>query len=131
MALPVNGNGLNEFSYKITRGKEEFDFIISSEDIGQEIHFDATKLFVDDESGNDGSIQAYRSNHYKEGDEVGFISAWGIWEAKTGTYEGRDCIVALQGIEGPYGHGLGQINIYFAYNKQGNVEILKVEYQPE
>jgi hypothetical protein len=130
MDIPLNENGNNGFSFKITRGKDEFDFIISSDDTEQVIHFDATALFTDDESGNIDSIQAYRGNNYKEGDEVGFISAWGIWEASTGTYEGRNCIIALHGIEGPYGHSLGQIHIYFAYNEQGVVEILNVDYQP-
>ncbi len=130
MDIPLNETGNNGFSFEITRGKDEFDFIISSDDLEQKIHFDATDFFVDDEGGNIDSIQAYRKNNYKEGDKVGFISGWGIWEARTGTYEGCNCIIALQGIEGPYGHGLGQINIYFAYNEQGEVDIMKVEYQP-
>lgn len=131
MEIPLNGNGNNEFKFRITRGEGEFDFIISSEDTEEEIRYDASRYFVDDESGNIDSIQAYRSNHYQEGDEVGFISAWGIWSARAGTCMGRDCVIALQGIEGPYGHGLGQLEISFAYDRQGMVEILKVEYLPE
>lgn len=130
MDIPRNEIGNNGFPFKITRGKKEFDFIISSDAIDQDIHFDATNYFKDDESGNIDSIQAYRSNKYKVGDEVGFISAWGIWEASTGTYKGRNCIIAVQGIEGPYGHGLGHLSIYYSYNEDGAVEILNVEYQP-
>lgn len=128
--IPLNETGNNGFSFKITRGKEEFDFIISSDDGRHVIHFDATIFFENDEFGNYGSIKDYRSNNYKEGDEVGFISAWGIWEARTGTYQGKNCIIALQGIEGPYGHGLGRINIYFAFNEQGDADILNIEYLP-
>jgi len=131
MDLPKNESGDKEFPFKITRGKDEFDFIISSNDTNQVIHYDASRYFNDDKSDNIDSIQSYRSNHYKEGDKVGFISAWGIWEAKTGTYKERNCIIAYQGIEGPYGHGLGRINIYFAYTKQGKVDILNVKYSPE
>lgn len=131
MDYPKNEGGYNEFSFKITSGKNEFDFIISSDDTNQVIQFDASRFFSDNDSGNDDTIQSYRNNHYKEGDEVGFISAWGIWEAKTGTYKGRNCIIALQGIEGPYGHGLGEVNIYFVYDEQGKVDILNVEYLPE
>lgn len=130
MDIPLNGNGHNEFSFNITRGKEEFDFIISSDDIEQQIHFDATPFFIDDESGIGGSIQEYRENNYKMGDEVAFISGWGIWEARTGNYEERNCIIAVQGIEGPHNNFLGQINIFFSYNQQGNVEIMNIEYQP-
>lgn len=128
MNIPLNETGNNGFSFKIIRGKDEFDFVISSDDIEEEIHFDASDFFVEEESDNIDTIQSYRKNNYKEGDEVGFISAHGIWEAKAGTYEGRNCIIALQGIEGPYGHGLGEINIYFSFNEQGGVEILKVKY---
>lgn len=129
MDYPNNESGNNGFTFKITRGKDEFDFIISSDDTDQVIHYDATRYFKDDESVG-YTIQEYRKNKYKEGDEVGFISAWGIWDAKTGTYNGRNCIIALQGIEGPYGHGLGEVNIYYAYSDQGEVDILNVEYLP-
>lgn len=131
MDYPQNESGYFEFPFKITRGKDEFDFLISSKDTNQVIHYDASQYYKDDESGNFYSIQDYRKNNLKEGDDVGFISAWGIWEAKTGTYNGRNCIIALQGIEGPYGHGLGEVNIYYAYNEEGKVDILNVEYLPE
>ena len=131
MEYPTNEDGSYEFPFKITRGEEEFDFIISSDDTDQVIHFDASGYFIDSDTGNADTIQSYRSNHYKEGDEVGFISAWGVWEARTGTYEGRNCIIAVQGIEGPYGHGLGQINIYYNYNEQGKVKILTVKHLPD
>lgn len=131
MDIPLNDLGNNGFPLKITRGKDEFDLIISSDDFEQKIQFNAAQYFVDDESDNIDTIQSYRKNNYKEGDEVDFSSGWGICEAKTGTYEGRNCIIASQGIEIPYGHGLGQINIYFTYNDQGKVEILNVEYLPD
>lgn len=131
MDYTKNEGGYNGFPFKITRGSSEFDFIISSDDFKQVIHYDASRYFSDDNSGNIDTIQSYRKNHYKKGDEVGFISAWGINEAKTGTYKGKNCIIALQGIEGPYGHGLGHINIYFDYNEQGKVNILTVKYLPD
>ena len=128
MDISLNEMGNNGFCFKVTRGKDEFEFIISSDIFEQEIHFDASHLFVDDESGNIDSIQAFRKNNYKEGDEVDFSIGWGICEARTGTYEGRNCIIATEGLEVPYGHSLGDINTYFAYNEQGKVEILNVEY---
>ena len=128
MEYPTNEDGYYKFPFKITRGKEEFDFIISSDDTDQVIRYDASCYFIDSDSGNDDTIQSYRSNHYKEGDEVGYISSWGVWESKIGTYEGQNCIIAVHGIEGPYGHGLGKINIYYNYNEQGKVKILKVNY---
>ena len=76
-------------------------------------------------------IKSYHENHYKEGDEVGLISDHGIWEAKTGIYNGRKCIIAVEGIEGPYGHSLGRINIYFTYDERGKPVILNVKYLPD
>jgi len=92
------------------------------------VHFDASIYFVDDADNSRDSIQAYRNNNYKEGDEVAFISAWGIHNAITGSFQGRNCIIATHGIEGPYGHGLGRIDVYFAYNGQGELEILNIEH---
>lgn len=129
MDIPLNELGNNGFRFEVTRGKDEFEFIISSDIIEQEIHFDASQFFVDG-SDNIDAIKYYRENNYKEGDEVGSSLGWGICEAKTGTYEGRDCIIATEGLEVPYGHGLGDINTYFAYNEQGKVEILNVEFLP-
>ena len=37
-------------------------------------------------------------------------------------------VIATHGIEGPYGHGLGRIDVYFAYNGQGELEILNIEH---
>jgi len=128
MNLPRNEHDLNGFPFKITRGSDEFDFVISSDYISEPIHFDASIYFRDDESDNIDTIQRYRSNNYKEGDEVGFIAAWGIHAARTGSYNGRNCIIATHGIEGPYGHGMGRLDIYFAYNQQGDIEVLHVEH---
>ena len=131
MNYPKNQQGNYEFPFKITRGKNEFDFIISSKMTKQVVHYNASRYYIDSDSGNDDSIKEYRRKHYKEGDEVGFLSGWGIYEAKVGTFKGQKCIVAIQGIEGPYGHSLGMINIYFKYNIQGNVDILNVKYIPD
>lgn len=126
--LPLNEIGHNCFPFLITRGKEEFDFIISSEYLEKEIHFDASAYFEDVEEVQVNSIKGYRNKHYKEGDMVAFISAWGIWEAKTGEYANRNCIIAQQAIEGPYGNFLGKVIIYFTYDKDGNLEVLNVEH---
>jgi hypothetical protein len=128
MDLPLNEMGNNGFRFKVTRGINEFEFNISSDIIEQEIYFDASHLFADDGSDNIDSIQAFLKNNYKAGDVVDFSLGWGICEARTGTYEGRNCIIATEGLEVPYGHGIGDINTYFAYNKQGKIEILSVEY---
>lgn len=128
MKLPQNEGGNNGFQFDITRGKGEFDFIISSELMDEKLHFDASSFYVDSPEANPDSIQGYRSNHYQEGDSVAFISAWGIWEAKSGTYGGNNCIIAEQGIEGPSNNGLGRILIYFDYDEQGLPRILKVEH---
>ena len=128
MELPLNELGNNCFLFDITRGKDEFDFIISSEYTDQTIHFDASSFFVNGPYSNPDSLQAYRNNHYKEGDKVAFISAWGIWEAKIGTYNERNCIIAQQGIEGPYGNFLGRVIIYYDYDINGFIEVLNIEY---
>lgn len=128
LEIPLNELGNNCFPFNITRGKEEFDFIISSEYTDQQIQFNASSFYVDEPLSNPNSIQAYRNNHYKEGDQVAYISSWGIWEAYTGTYDGHSCIIAIQGIEAPYGNLLGRVIIYYDYDVNGSIEILNIEY---
>lgn len=128
MDIPLNELGNNCFPFSITRGKEEFDFVISFKYIDKQIHFDASNFYKDFPVSNSNSIQAFRNNHYKEGDEVAFISSWGIWETQTGTYDGHNCIIAQQGMESPYGNGLGRVYIYYDYDENGLLEILNIDY---
>lgn len=72
-------------------------------------------------------------NMYKEGDEFGSIAAWGIWEICSGTYDGRNCLIATHGLQGPEGKfdTIGLVDIYFDYNEKGLVNILDMEFRDE
>jgi hypothetical protein len=128
LEIPLNENGNNCFPFSITRGKEEFDFIISSEYTEKQIHFDASSFYEDGPDSNPNSIHAYRNNHYKAGDQVAYISSWGIWETQTGSYDGYNCIIAQQGMEAPYGNYLGRVIIYYDYDANRSIEVLNIEY---
>jgi hypothetical protein len=128
MDIPLNEDGNNCFPFCITRGKKEFDFIISSEYTNQQIHFDASSFYKDVSESNINSIQAYRNNHFNEGDVVAGISSWGVWEAELGTYDEQNCIIAQEGMEAPYGNGLGRVFIYYVYDENGLIKILNIEY---
>ncbi len=132
MDIPLNELGNNCFPIAITKGKDEFDFIISSDYTEKQIHFDASSYYVEDEERGDNSIQTYREQHFAEGDTVGYIASWGMWGAKTGVYNERNCIIARQGIQGSRGkfNTLGTLDIYYAYDKSGNIEILDLVHEP-
>ena len=70
---------------------------------------------------------------YKEGDDFGSIAAWGIWEICSGTYDGRNCLIATHGLQGPEGKfdTIGLVDIYFDYNEKGLVNILDMEFRDE
>ena len=57
------------------------------------------------EYGMDYSAYAriLEGNMYEEGNEFGSIAAWGIWEICSGTYDGRNCLIATHGLQRPEG----------------------------
>lgn len=131
MGIPLNEEGFNCFPLTVTRGDKEFDFIISSKLTDKQAHFDASSYYVDEKGNNVNSIQSYRNRLFVKGDIVGYVSSWGIWEAQTGTYEGRNCIIAEHGLNGDSGkfNYLGRVDIYYAYDKDGNIEILDLVHK--
>ncbi|HHV10025.1 MAG TPA: hypothetical protein GXX75_07085 [Clostridiales bacterium] len=126
MDIPLNEIGNNCFPITITKGDGEFDFILSSEYTDKQLLFDATSYYTDDGNIEGNSIQLYKNQHFSKGDTVGYVSSWGIWSSWTGTYDGRNCIIAEQGLQGIGGkfNPLGRVDIYYAFDKNGNIEIL-------
>ncbi len=126
MDIPLNEIGNNCFPINITKGDREFDFVLSSEYTDKQLLFDATPYYTDDGNTESNSIQLYKSQHFSKGDTVGYVSSWGIWSSWTGTYDGQNCIIAEQGLQGIGGkfNPLGKVDIYYAYDKDGNIKIL-------
>ena len=74
----------------------------------------------------------YGDEEFPEGCEFGYPMEWGIWEIDAGTYDGKNCLVATEGICGPYGKDefFGVIKVYFDYTSDGKRNILNMEFTP-
>ncbi|MBR6628272.1 MAG: hypothetical protein IKL04_09945 [Lachnospiraceae bacterium] len=68
---------------------------------------------------------------YSAGDSFGSVAAWGIWDIDTAMYDGKLCLKALHGIQGPYGKDdmLGGLSVCFDFDKEGNVHVLGMEFE--
>lgn len=132
----------NGFPISSRYGKEENTIVISCEGLEKEIVYDYTAYYearVKDyeEYGMDpGEFKEILSHyrHFGAGDDFGGIAAWGIWDINSGTYEGKNCLIATHGLEGPVDNApdrdiLGEIDVYFNYNEKGLVNILNMEFR--
>lgn len=128
----------NEFPISCRYGSADNTIVITCEGTEKEIVYNIEAYYENRikeyrESGMDYSAltRILEGNIYSEGDEFGAVSAWGIWEICSGTYDGRNCLIATHGLEGPEGKFdmIGQVDIYFDYNKDGLVNIVNMEFR--
>lgn len=108
----------NAFPITCRYGSARDTIVIACEGLEKEIVYDIT-----------GHPE---SDRYAEGDVFGWVSDWGIWEIVSEVYEGRNCLVATHGLEGPGGKWdeLGLVDIRFDYDENGRVHIIDMEFRP-
>lgn len=129
----------NGFPISSRYGKEENTIVISCEGLDKEIVYNFTAYYEArikecEEAGMDPGEYKEILSHYRQfeaGDDFGGTAAWGVWDIYSGTYEGKNCLIATHGLEGPLGKfdEMGEIDIYFNYNEGGLVNILNMEFR--
>ena len=131
------GNMLsNAFPITVVMDKKDFGLSIRCEGWDGEIVFDATEHYermkTELEAGND-AYKVFTEGQYKVGDVVGGPLPYGIWEIKSGTYQGENCLIALHGLGGPAGMYdiYGNVDVYFNYDENGKIKILDMDFKPE
>jgi len=131
------GNMLsNAFPITVVMDKKDFGLSIRCEGWDGEIAFDATAHYewmkAELEAGN-YAYEAFMEGQYKEGDVVGMPLSWGVWEIRSGTYHGENCLIALHGLGGPWEKYdyYGEADVYFNYDENGKIKILDMEFRPE
>lgn len=138
--LDGNDNLTNSFPIRVKRTGNEPVFEISCDGYDDVISYDASGHY-------EGMAEASRDNDYEHnvylgllnGDESltdvaledGRASAWGIWEIDVAEYEGKTCLMAQQGIEGPYGKfdHFGELYIYFDFTSNGKSNIRNIRFE--
>ncbi len=126
----MNDISFTQFPISITKGANDFELVISCEGTDKEILFDATDYYDWAKREAEESYDAFVNGNYKDGDEVGYISAYGILHIEVTRWGGQDCLVAVHGLQGPGGkHDIyGAAYVYFKFNSKSEIKILHLEF---
>lgn len=120
----------NAFPISCRRGKEENTAVIACEGMEKQIVY--TMYDENSEDGAEEGVSGESLQDYREGDECGRVYPWGIWEIKSGDFEGRNCLIATHGLErlSEEWGCIDMVYIYFDYNEKGLVNILDMKFKP-
>lgn len=126
----------NAFPISIAKGKNEWEAVISCGDLEKKIVFDLKNYYLKlkeiwkkDESS---IVSDYKRGFPEESEwyTFGSVCAWGIWNIKSGTYQGRPCLIATHGIQGYDKFDLwGELDVYFDYDAQGKTRFLDMKFR--
>ena len=133
----------NAFPISITRGGSEWEAVIRCGDLKKELIFDLafyrSKLEEqwEKEETEENVYLKNLINDYKQGfpEEsewytFGSVCAWGIWDIKSGKYQGNPCLIATHGIQGYDKFDFwGELDVYFDYDAQGNIKFLDMKFR--
>lgn len=133
----------NTFPISVVKGEEQFDAKLSVAGLDKELiinfenRYNYWKKVAEEEK--DGESWGNLTKDYYEQEILTLpknsvcanTSAWGVWDIQYGTYQGRNCLIAEQGIEG-YGKTdiWGNVFIYFDYDPNGKIRILDFAFVP-
>lgn len=86
----------NTFPISIALKEKEFLFSITCDGCEKEIIYDATAHYetMKQDTYLSDTYKAFVDGNFKAGDEVGYTSAWGIWDIKSGLYQEKNCLIA-------------------------------------
>ena len=133
----------NTFPISIVKGEGQFEAMLSVAGLDKEISINFENRYnywkkASDDTAESASFAQRVKNHYdqevlnmKKGSVCAHTSTWGVWNIHYGTYEGQECLIAEQGIEGYSKEDLwGNVFIYFDYDTNGKIRILDLTFVP-
>lgn len=142
----TSADGTNAFPIRGYAGKESpaiIDIICEGFDNVEVIRADTTRHYqeiLDKYKDNKGFELMYKyadavlnGEKYSPGEQVAQTTPWGIHKLRTDNIDGHACIVATHGfgsIEGGRYDDFGNIDIYFNYDAEGRIHVLKMSMRP-
>lgn len=132
----------NAFPISVIRGKNEWEAVISCKGLEKTVSFDIAKhhsMLLDRRKEAPPEekeywialIHDYKYGYPEESEwySFGSVCAWGIWNIKSGEYNGQPCLIATHGIQGFDKTDIwGDLDVYFNYDAQGKVRFLNMEF---
>lgn len=144
-----SGDYTNAFPLHVKRGKSDNDVTnvetgsgiyieISCDGYDRFVAYDVKDYYTKLYNSEEGFLKSvaedvlYSDKYSRPGTEMGSPAAWGVWELAKGTFDGKNCIIATHGIQGPGEKFdiLGTADVYFNYDKNGKIRILNMEFTP-
>lgn len=133
----------NAFPISITKGKNEWEAVITCGDLEKTIIFDLKfyylklmelmeKVEADEKDYYERLGFDYEKGFPEESEwyTFGSVCAWGIWNIKSAEYQGQPCLIATHGIQGYDKLDFwGELDVYFNYDAQGKVRFLDMEFR--
>ena len=133
----------NAFPISIAKGKNEWEAVISCEGLEKTVSFDIAYYHAKllelrgAVSGEEWDYLTKLINDYKYGFpetsewySFGTVCAWGIWNIKSGEYQGQPCLIATHGIQGYDKFDFwGELDVYFDYDAQGKTRFLDMRFR--
>ncbi len=133
----------NAFPISVTKGKNEWEAVISCEGLEKTVIFDLkfyySKLMelwemaeTDEKDYYERLGFDYEKGFPEESEwyTFGSVCAWGIWNIKSGEYQGKPCLIATHGIQGYDKFDFwGELDVYFDYDAQGKTRFLDMEFR--
>lgn len=142
----TSADGTNAFPIRGYAGQESpamLDIICEGFDNVEVIRADTTRHYqaiLDKYKDNKGFELLYKyadallnGGKYSPGEQLAQTAAWGIHKLRTDNIDGHACIVATHGfgsIEGGRYDDFGNIDIYFNYDTEGRIHVLKMLMRP-
>lgn len=132
-----NGDPNNSFPIKVTVGDDRKTGVISIDGTDKKITFDLEKHYKKlkkEQKGNDLDAIAkgyLNGTKYSAGDVIGGPADWGIWDIKAAKVDGKNCLIARQGLcskEGGKFDMYGTIDVYFGYDENGKIVVDKAVF---
>ncbi len=133
-----NGDPNNSFPIRVRVGEDLKSGEITIDGTEEKITFDLSKHYkklLKTEKGNDigDAAEKFLNGEYKAGDVIGGPADWGIWDIKAARLDGKDCLIAHQGLCGSEAGKFdfyGTIDIYFNYTEDGKINLIKTDFIP-
>ncbi len=131
-----NGNTSNYFPVKVILGEDKKTAVITIDGTDDKYTLDLEqnykKLAKQEKDNFTGEFaEKFLDGKLEPGYAIGTVADWGLWDVKAAKLDGKNCLIARQGLCGAdIGRFdmYGTLDIYFDYDDSGKINIIKTAF---